>query len=127
MPNRTVIKARGLSLAGDGAADKVIARHGRRRRTRCGGGVPSSSRGGVDAVGSIAPGRGRSPEIAQEMHDAIVHHTLHMVPDDESTRTMGERHGAGKDTVARIWKPSRLWPSRTETFKLSHVRGSSGS
>jgi hypothetical protein len=49
---------------------------------------------------------------------------LHTVPDDESTawstRTMGERHGVGKDTVARIWRARNLRPWRTETFKLSN-------
>lgn len=43
--------------------------------------------------------------------------------DDESaawsTRTMGDRHGVGKDTVARIWKARNLRPWRVETFKLS--------
>lgn len=80
--------------------------------------------GGVEAVGSIAPGRGRKPEIAQEVIDAIVEDTLHTVPDDDSvawsTRTMAERHGGGKDTVARIWRARRLRPWRVDTFKLSN-------
>ncbi len=45
------------------------------------------------------------------------------VPDNESTswstRTMGERHGVGKDTVARIWLARKLRPWRVDTFKLS--------
>ena len=74
-------------------------------------------------VGSIAPGRGRKPAIPQEVIDAIVNDTLHTVPDDESTswstRTMGQRHGVGKDTVARIWRARKLRPWKVETFKLS--------
>ena len=80
--------------------------------------------GGVEAVGSIAPGRGRKPEIPQDVIDAIVDDTLHTVPDDESTawstRTMGDRHGVGKDTVARIWKARNIRPWRVDTFKLSN-------
>jgi transposase len=80
--------------------------------------------GGVDAVGSIAPGRGRKPEIAQDVIDAIIEDTLHTVPDDGatawSTRTMAERHGVGKDTVASVWKARQLRPWRIDTFKLSN-------
>ncbi len=79
--------------------------------------------GGVAAVGVIARGRGRKPEIAAETVEAIVSDTLHTVPDDGSpawsTRSMGERHGVGKDTVARIWRARNLRPWRVETFKLS--------
>lgn len=80
--------------------------------------------GGVETVGSIAAGRGRKPEIPQDVIDAIVDDTLHTVPDDESTawstRTMAERHGVGKDTVARIRKARGLRPWRVDTFKLSN-------
>ena len=56
--------------------------------------------------------------------DAIVHDTLHTVPDDGSacwtTRSMAARHGVGKDTVARIWRARRLRPWQVDTFKLSN-------
>ncbi|MCE7883393.1 MAG: helix-turn-helix domain-containing protein, partial [Actinobacteria bacterium ATB1] len=108
LPHRCVVQASALLLAADGEANAVIARECsttpdtvRRWRRKF-------EAGGVDAVGSIAPGRGRKPEIPQEVIDAIVDDTLHTVPDDESTawstRTMAERHGVGKDTVARIWR-----------------------
>src|SRR5437763_1094337 len=95
LPHRSVIQARALLLAADGVANEAIARQCattpdtvRRWRAKFGS-------GGVEAVGSIAPGRGRKPEIAQKTIDAIVHGTLHTVPDDESTswstRTMAER------------------------------------
>jgi transposase len=78
---------------------------------------------GVGGVGVIGAGRGRKPEIPQSTIDAIVHDTLHSVPDDGttqwSTRTMGDRHGVGKDTVARVWKGRNLRPWRVDTFKLS--------
>ena len=124
LPHRCVVQASALLLAADGVANEAIARECsttpdtvRRWRRKF-------EQGGVAAVGSIAPGRGRKPEIAQETIDAIVEDTLHTIPDDESTcwstRTMGERHGVGKDTVARIWRARNLRPWRVETFKLSN-------
>jgi transposase len=124
LPYRQVVQASGLLLAADGLANNEIAR-------RCSTTADTVRRwrakfeaGGISAVGSIAKGRGRKPEIAQWVVDAIVDDTLHTVPDDESTqwstRTMGERHGVGKDTVARIWKARNLRPWRVDTFKLSN-------
>ncbi len=123
LPHRVVVQARGLLLAAQGVANNQIAREcdttaDAVRRWRAKFEVD-----GIDAVGSIAPGRGRKPEIPQATIDAIVDDTLHTIPDDESTcwstRTMGERHGVGKDTVARIWRARNLRPWRVETFKLS--------
>ena len=128
-----VVQASALLLAADGVANEAIARECATtadtvRRWRA-----KFEAGGVDAVGSIAPGRGRKPEIPQDVIDAIVNDTLHTVPDDESTawstRTMGERHGVGKDTVARIWRARKLRPWRVDTFKLSNdpaLRGEAG-
>jgi transposase len=123
LPHRTVVQARGLLLAADGVANNQIARACdttadtvRRWRTKF-------ETGGVEAVGSIGPGRGRKPIIDQDTIDAIVADTLHTVPDDGSTawstRTLGERYAVGKDTVARIWRARNLRPWRVETFKLS--------
>ena len=123
LPHRVVVQARGLLLAAQGVANNQIAREcdttaDAVRRWRAKFEVDR-----IDAVGSIAPGRGRKPEIPQETVDAIVDDTLHTIPDDESTcwstRTMGERYGVGKDTVARIWRARNLRPWRVETFKLS--------
>jgi transposase len=124
LPHRVVVQAAGLLLAADGVANEAIARECATtpdtvRRWRA-----KFEAGGIDAVGSIAPGRGRKPEIPQSVVDAIVNDTLHTIPDDESTawstRTMGERHGVGKDTVARIWRARNLRPWRVDTFKLSN-------
>src|SRR5919108_4637911 len=123
LPHRMVVQASALLLAADGVANERIARECSTtpdtvRRWRA-----KFEAGGVDAVGTIGPGRGRKPEIDQATIDAIVSDTLHTVPDDESTawstRTLGMRHGVGKDTVARIWRARNLRPWRTETFKLS--------
>jgi transposase len=124
LPHRVVVQSKALLMAADGVANEAIARECdttpdtvRRWRRKF-------EAGGIDAVGSIAPGRGRKPEIDQAVVDAIVHDTLHTVPDDGSTcwstRTMGQRHGVGKDTVARIWQARQLRPWRVDTFKLSN-------
>ena len=124
LPHRCVVQASALLVAADGEANEVIARECSTtsdtvRRWRA-----KFEAGGVAAVGSIAPGRGRKPGIGQEVIDAIVSDTLHTVPDDESTqwstRTLAARHGVGKDTVARIWRARKLRPWRVETFKLSN-------
>jgi len=124
LPHRVVVQSSALLLAADGVANEAIARECATtpdtvRRWRA-----KFEVGGVDAVGSIAPGRGRKPEIAQDVIDAIVHDTLHTVPDDGatawSTRTMADRHGVGKDTVARVWRGRNLRPWRVDTFKLSN-------
>jgi transposase len=79
---------------------------------------------GVEGVGVIAPGRGRKPEIPPATIEAIVHDTLHTVPDDGSacwsTRALGAKHGVGKDTVQRIWKARKLRPWQVDAFKLSN-------
>jgi hypothetical protein len=96
LPHRMVVQARGLFPAARGVTNNQIAREcdttadAVRWRAKF-------EAGGIDAVGSIAPGRGRKPEIPQSVIDAIVDATLHTIPDDESTawstRTMGDRHG----------------------------------
>jgi len=122
-PHRAVVQASALLLAADGVANEQIARE-------CSTNADTVRRwrrkfedGGVDAVGTIAPGRGRKPEIPASTIEAIVSDTLHTVPDDGSTawstRTLADAHGVGKDTVARIWRARNLRPWRVETFKLS--------
>lgn len=123
LPHRQVRQARALLWAAEGIANEEIARRSnaspktvRRWRSRF-------EADGVAGVGRIRPGRGRPPEISDAVVEAIVHDTLHCRPDDGSThwstRTMAERHGVGKDTMARIWRARNLKPWRTETFKLS--------
>ncbi len=123
-PHRRVMQARGLLLAAEGVANEEIAR-------RCGT-TPDAVRrwrarfveAGVDGVGVIAPGRGRKPEISAATIEAIVNDTLHTVPEDGSsywsTRSLGAKHGVGKDTVQRIWKARNLRPWLVDTFKLSN-------
>ena len=124
LAHRKVVQAKALLALADGASvrstAKALGSHPDtvtrwRERLR---------RDGVDGIGVIAPGRGRKPEIAQTVIEAIVNDTLHTVPDDGSTcwstRTLGARHGVGKDTVQRIWKARNLRPWQVDTFKLSN-------
>jgi hypothetical protein len=82
---------------------------------------------GVDGVGVIAPGRGRKSWLPEGVTVAeVVRVTREELPDDTSThwstRTLAERFGIGKDTVARIWRDHQLKPWRVDTFKLSNDR-----
>ncbi|MGH8950568.1 MAG: IS630 family transposase, partial [Acidimicrobiia bacterium] len=122
-PAREVRQARALLWAGEGVSNAEIAR-------RCETNRPTIRRWrsrfeseGIGSVGRIRSGRGRPPEIDAHKIAAIVTDTVTTVPDDGSvawsTRTMGERHGVGKDTIARIWRSRGLRPWQVDTFKLS--------
>lgn len=124
LPHRQVVQAKALLALADGRSVRSTAEEL--------GSYPNTVAAwrdrflavGVDGVGVIAPGRGRKPEIPAATIEAIVHDTLHTVPDDGSmcwsTRTLAERHGVGKGTVQRIWKARNLRPWQVDTFKLSN-------
>jgi transposase len=124
LPHRKVVQARALLLAADGVATNEVAR-------RCGTTNESVrawrrrfEREGVDGVGRIAPGRGRKSWLAEGTVAEVVRVTREETPDDTSThwttRSLAERFGIGKDTVARIWRDHKLKPWRVETFKVSN-------
>jgi len=124
LPHRKVVQASALLLAADGIANEQIARDCATNPDTVRAWRRKFESGGVAAVGCIAPGRGRKPQIDSATVEAIVTDTLTTIPDDESTcwstRTLGDRHGVGKDTVQRIWKARNLRPWQVETFKLSN-------
>jgi transposase len=124
LPHRKVVQAKALLALADGASVRSTAKEFRTYPNTVAGWRDRFVEAGVDGVGVIAPGRGRKPEIPAETIEAIVHDTLHTVPDDGSTcwstRTLGAKHGVGKDTVARIWKARNLRPWLVDTFKLSN-------
>jgi len=124
IPHRKVVQATGLLLAADGVANEEIARHChttpdtvRRWRVRF-------ADKGVNGVGVIATGRGRRSWLPEGTVAEVVRTTLEERPDDTSThwttRSLAERFGIGKDTVARIWRDHHLKPWRVETFKVSN-------
>ena len=57
----------------------------------------------------------------------VVRVTLEETPEDGSThwttRSLAQRFGIGKDTVARIWRNHNLKPWQVETFKISKDPG----
>ena len=121
---RQVNQARALLWAGEGVANEEIAR-------RCGVDADAVRRWrrrfaetGVDGVGVIAKGRGRTSWLPEGTVAEVVRVTLEETPDDTSThwttRSLAERLGIGKDTVARIWRDHHLKPWKVETFKLSN-------
>ncbi len=121
--HRTVQQAQALLLASEGVANNEIA-----RRVGVSANSVRSWRArfeekGLGDFGKIAPGRGRKSWVPAGTVAAVVHDTLHAVPDDGSThwttRTMAARHGIGKDTVARIWRDHNLKPWQTRRFKVS--------
>ena len=121
---RQVTQAKALLWANEGVANEEIAR-------RCGVDADTVRRWrgrfadtGVDGVGAIAKGRGRKSWLPEGTVAEVVRATLEDSPDDTSThwttRTMAERFGIGKDTVARIWRNHHLKPWKVETFKVSN-------
>lgn len=95
LPHRTVVQAKGLLASADGAAIYEVA-----RAMKVG---PNSVRRwrrrfeieGVEGVGKIVKGRGRTSWLPEGTVAAIVHDTLHETPDDGSTqwstRSMAKR------------------------------------
>ena len=123
LPHRQVRQAKALLRAGDGVPNLENARRAEATAVTIRAWRARFEAQGVASVGKIAPGRGRRPEIDAGVIEAIVTDTLRSVPDDGSvawsTRSMADRHGVGKDTVARIWRSRGLRPWRVDTFKLS--------
>lgn len=122
-PHRSVMQAQALLAAADGVANYEIARRV--------GSTANSVREwrrrfeseGVDGVGRIAPGRGRKSWLPEGTVAEVVRVTREESPDDTSThwttRSLADRLGIGKDSVARIWRAHGLKPWKVDTFKLS--------
>jgi len=126
LPHRKVVQARALLALADGRSVRATAKEFGTYPNTVAAWRDRFVEAGVAGVGVIAPGRGRKPEIPPATVEAIVHDTLHTVPEDGatcwSTRSLGAKHGVGKDTVQRIWKARNLRPWQVDTFKLSNDR-----
>ena len=121
---RKVVQSRALLFAADGVAISEVAR-------RCGTSAESVrawrrrfAEQGVEGVGRIAPGRGRRPWLPEGTVAEVARVTLEETPEDGSThwttRSLAQRFGIGKDTVARIWRNHNLKPWKVDTFKISN-------
>jgi transposase len=122
--HRKVIQATALLLAGDGVGTNEVARRCHTTNESVRAWRRRFEVEGVDGVGRIAKGRGRRSWLPEGTVAAVVHATLHELPEDGSThwstRLMAERFGIGKDTVARIWRDHNLKPWKVDTFKVSN-------
>jgi AcrR family transcriptional regulator/transposase len=107
LPRRVVTQSHALLWAADGISNEEIARRSgvagdtvRRWRTRF-------SERGVVAVGQIEKGRGRKPRLGEGIAEEVLRVTLGETPPGGAThwttRSMAQRVGIGKDSVARIW------------------------
>src|SRR4051794_17056566 len=97
LPHRRVVQAKALLALADGRSVRSTAAALDTYPNTVAAWRDQYVRAGVDGVGVIAPGRGRKREIGASTVDAIVHDTLHTVPEDGSTcwstRTLAARHG----------------------------------
>ena len=126
--HRSVLRARALLLAYEGAAKNEIA-----RRVSVN---PNSVRAwrqrfedeGLASIGRIAPGRGRKPSLPEGTTAEVVRLTMHEQPPDGSTqwstRTLAKQLGISHDTVARIWKDHELKPWRVDPSRSPLIRTS---
>jgi transposase len=121
-PQRIVLRARIVLLAGQGVPNHAISRQvGASRPTVllwrgrfAQFGVPGLLRDGK------RPGRKRA--LSAEKVKAVVEATLRTTPAQAthwSIRSMARAQGLSRMAVQRIWKAHKLQPHRIETFKLS--------
>src|SRR5664280_2059533 len=124
MPHRSVVQAKALLLSADGVAIYEVARQLNGASNSVRSWRRRFATQGVEGVGCIAKGRGRSSWLPAGTVAEVVRVTLEESPDDGSThwstRTLGVKMGVGKDTVARIWRDHNLKPWKTEGFKISN-------
>ena len=122
-PHRQVQRATALLLAADGEAGTRIAEQVGVSPATVAAWRERFTQEGVSKLGKVRSGRGRKPAIPQSTIDEIVHLTRHCTPTGQthwSCRTMAERVGVSKDTVARVWAARGLKPHLVDTFKLSN-------
>ena len=120
-PQKIVLRARIVLLAGEGVPNLAIARAGDQPTDRSAVAESLRSDGGVPGLMKDARRPGRKKAVAPEVK-GVVEATLHTTPAAAthwSTRTMAQAHGLSRMTVQRIWRQHGLQPHRVETFKLS--------
>ncbi len=123
LPHRAVRQAKALLWAGEAVPNEEIARRVGVSANSVRTWRAKFSEGGVASVGVIAPGRGRRSWLPEGTVAEVVRVTLTETPEDTSThwstRSLAERFGIGKDSVARIWRDHHLKPWKVDTFKVS--------
>jgi len=120
-PQKMVLRARIVLLAGQGRANHAIAKTLETNRNTVLLWRWRFAAGGLEALND-APRPGRKRRLAADLVQRIVATTLQEQPvaaTHWSTRTLAAHLGVSKMTVQRIWKAHGLQPYRVETFKLS--------
>lgn len=116
---RSVRRAKIVLLAADGGGNHEIARRLGISRGQVIAWRDRFSRGGVVAISSDLPGRGRKPTIdAAE----IVRMTTQTKPAGAthwSTRKLAAQLGISDTSVLKVWRANGLKPHLVETFKVS--------
>jgi transposase len=121
-PQRIVMRARIILLAGEGVPNHAIG-------VRLGIARPTVllwrkrfAHTGVPGLLQDARRPGRQKAVAPEVVQRVVEATLHTTPPAAThwtVRTMARAQGLSRMTVHRIWTQHGLQPHRVETFKLS--------
>jgi transposase len=123
LPHRTVLQAKALLLSANGDAIYEVARRLEVASNSIRQWRRRFEQEGLEGIGVIAPGRGRTSWLPEGTVAEVVRLTMNELPHDGSTqwstRTMAERVGVSKDTVARIWKDHGLKPWKVDAFKVS--------
>ena len=118
---RIGLRARMILLSADGHSNIEVG-----RRLSCSRATVEKWRKrwfeeGLDGV-SDAPRSGGPRSITDEHVEEVIGLTLESKPKGAthwSTRSMAEKTGLSKDSIARIWRAFGLKPHRSETFQLS--------
>jgi len=121
-PQKIAFRARLILLAGEGHANRQIARTLGTSRPTVVLWRGRFAQGGPQALLEEAPGRGRKVSIGAERVQAIIDATLQTKPvaaTHWSVRSMARAQGVSPATVQRIWDAHGLKPHRVKTFKLS--------
>jgi transposase len=121
-PQKIVLRARIILLAGEGVPNHAIATRVETSRPTVLLWRRRFQRSGVPGLMKDARRPGRKKVVAPELIKRVVEATLHTTPPAAThwtTRTMARAHGLSRMMVQRIWRQHGLQPHRVETFKLS--------
>lgn len=120
---RLVVRAKILLAAAEGQQNQDIASELGIARQTVARWRTRFAQQGLVGVETDAPRPGRTPAIAREVVERIVHLTTQEKPPGRthwSTRSMAAATGVSKATVQRIWSANGLKPHLTKTFKVSN-------
>jgi transposase len=121
-PQKIVLRARIVLLAGQGISNHAIARQLHTSRPTVLLWRERFTRSGVPGLMRDAKRPGRKRALSADQVKAVLEATLQTTPPNAthwSLRTLAKAQGLSRMAVQRIWKAHKLQPHRVETFKLS--------